>query len=112
MSIFGFLFGAYLIYRDLALKFIYTGYSISFQSSIFNAENINLNPTIMLIMIVILFIISFFYSNQIFRVMEQTHILRKDRILNGLIYMLIYLTLYPMVWFDAIYKIIKKEHKW
>lgn len=112
MSIFGFLFGAYLIYRDLALRSMYMSYSLSMQSSILHPENFNLNPTIMLIMIAILFTISYFYSSQVFRIMEQEHILKKERILNRLVYMIIYLTLYPSVWFDAIYRTIKKEHKW
>ncbi len=112
MSIIGFIFGAYILYRNITLNILYASQSISIKSSILRAENINTHPTIILIVVVILFILSFSYSTYLLKKMGQMHILKTRKVFNRLFYMLIYLTLYPVVWFDAIYRVIKKEHKW
>ena len=112
LSILGFIFGIYLMYRNIVSKFVYVDYSISLQSTLLRPENFNFNPTIILIMIAILFIISFSYTSYIYIKMEQKHILKFRKVFNRLFYMIIYLTFYPVVWFDAIYRVIKKEHKW
>lgn len=112
MSVIGFLFGSYIIYKQIAARALYTSYSFSLQSAILRAENINANPTIILIIVIILFVMSYSYSSYVFKKMEQKYILQPRKIFNRLFYMLIYLTLYPLIWFDAIYRIIKKERKW
>jgi len=112
LSIFGFIFGAYLIYRQIVSKTVYLGYSVSLESTILRPENMNFSPTIILIMIAILFVLSFSYTSYIYLRMGQKHILKARKVFNRLFYMIIYLTLYPVVWFDAIYRIIKKDRKW
>lgn len=112
MSLITFIFGAYLVFRQLSIGLMYTNYSVSMQNTLFRVENINFNPQIMIILLAVLFVISFFYGTMVFKLMEQHHILKKKRILNRFFYMLVYLTLYPLVWFDSIYRVIKGEHKW
>jgi len=112
MSIVSFIFGLYLVYRQIAIGALYTSYSASMQSTIFRVEALNSSPTVMLIMVAILFIISFGYSSWMFNIMGQEHITKKERILNRLFYMLVYLTLYPVVLFESIYRAIRREHKW
>lgn len=111
-SIFGFLFSLYIIIRNIFTNLLYTSYSISLQSSLIRMENVNTHPTIILILIATLFFLAFLYSSYIFRKTQQEHLVKVNKILNRLFYMIIYLTLSPLVWFDAIYRVIRKEHKW
>jgi cellulose synthase/poly-beta-1,6-N-acetylglucosamine synthase-like glycosyltransferase len=113
LSILGFIFGAYILFKNIFSGLSYTGYSISLRSSIFRMENLNTSPTILLILVSLLFILSFFYATYVFKKTGQKHIVKLSTIFNRLFYMLVYLTLTPAVWFDAIYRVIrKKEHKW
>lgn len=112
LSVFTFIFSLYLIYKQLALNILYLKYSASLQNTLFNTENLNFFPTIMLILVAILFVISFFYSTSIFIIMGQKHIIKKERILNRMVYMLLYLSFYPLVWFASFYRVIRKKRKW
>jgi len=113
MSVAAFILGIYLIYKDVAVALLTAGYSLSLQTTVFRLQNVNTHPTIMLIMVGILFIFSFLYSTYVFKVTKQTHIIKLSKIFNRLFYMLVYLTLYPLVWFDSIYRVIfEKKHKW
>lgn len=112
LSILGFLFTTYLLIKNFFLNVLSAGYSISLKTSLITVNNINTHPSIILIIVFILFVLSFFYSSYVFREMEQKHIVKFSKVFNRLFYMFIYLTLYPIVWFDAIYKMVRKEYKW
>ncbi len=111
-TIFGFLLALYILYRSFIFYIAYTEYSISLRNSIIRAENINAHPTIILILTLFLGVLSFLYTSYIFRRTEQKYLLKPSKIFNRLFYMLIYLPIYPIVWFEAIYRVITKKHKW
>lgn len=112
LSILGFIFTAYILFRNFFLNALSVGYSISLRTSLISTDNINTHPSIILIIVSILFVLAFLYSSYVFRKTEQEHIVKLNKVFNRLFYMLVYLTLYPVVWFDAIYRVIKKEYKW
>lgn len=112
LSIFSFIFSWFMLSKQAALNIMYAGYSASLQNTLFRTENLNFFPTIMLILVAILFVISFCYSTTVFIIMDQKHLIRKERLLNRLVYMLCYLTFYPVVWSGSISRVIRGKRKW
>ena len=112
LAIIAFIFSFFVLFRNIFIQLVYAGYSISLQSSLLRTDSLNFHPTIILILILILFFLSFFYTSYVFLITEQKHIIKPNKVFNRLFYMLFYLTCYPIVWFDVIYRIIKKDRRW
>lgn len=114
LSISVFLFGLYIISQKFILTYLSTRYSLFANTAIFRAQDINLHPSMLIFFTLVLFITAFIYSRYILTVLGK----RKgdwDEIRNlfkRLFYLLIYLTLYPLIWFSSIYRMIKGDYKW
>ena len=109
-----FIFGFYLITRALLSSFLSIAYSYTAQTALIRMQDLNLNPSILIFFTLILFITSWFYGRFVLRIMKNKDMGDQEfwKVFNRLFYMLIYLGLYPIVWFTSIYRIIKGDYGW
>ena len=114
LSIGVFLFGLYLIARAAVSTFFSAKYSYTANVAILRMQDLNLNPSILIFFTIILFTTSWFYSRFILRTMRDKDDDRQEfwKVFNRLFYLLVYLTLYPIIWFTAYYRIIKGDYRW
>jgi len=114
LSIFVFLFGAYLVSSKFILTFLSTRYNIISQNSLIHLQNINLHPSVLIFFTLILFITAFSYSQYILKVLggKKGEWEEVRNLFKRLFYLLVYLTLYPVIWFSSIYRMIKGDYRW
>ncbi len=112
LSIFAFLFSSYLVLKSLINRFLITSYSISNDVSIFHFQDFNFYPSVILFYLLVLFLCSIIYYNYILKKTKYTEKLSVKRFFNLVFYILVYLTLYPVIWFSSIYRYIKKDYRW
>jgi len=114
LSIFTFFLTVYILSRSFLLTFLSATYSIHAQTILFSMQEVNLTPPVMLFFIVILFVLGLVYTLYILTFFKTDQLgtggIRK--ILNSLFYLLIYLTIYPVVWIPSIYNSIIGRYKW
>jgi len=112
VSIIGFLFSVYVILKGLLTRFLVAGYSASSGVSLFHFEEMNLHPSVILFYMIILLSCSLIYYNYVLHKAKYDEKLTIKRFFNLLFYILVYLALYPTVWFNAIRRFIFKDYKW
>lgn len=109
-----FIFGFYLISKALLSALFSTKYSYITNTAILRMQDINLHPSILIFFTLILFVTAWIYNRFILKSMEGKDIEDQQfwKVFNRLFYILIYLALYPIVWFTAIYRIMKGDYRW
>ena len=112
ISIIAFLFSSYILLKEALTKILVTGYSISSDSPIFMLQDINLHPPVLLFYMIILFSCSIIYYNFILYETEYEEKLTLKRFFNMVFYILIYLAIYPVVWFASIYRFARRDVRW
>ena len=112
LSIATFIFSSYLITKSIITRALITGYSISTDSPIITLQEINLYPSVIIFYFVVLFTLSITYFWYILKITKYEKKTNLKKFFNLLFYTLLYLTLYPLVWFASIYRFIKKDYKW
>ena len=114
LSIFAFVFGFYLISKSFFSSYLSVRYSFLADTYIFSLQNLNLHPSILIFFIVILFSVAFIYIRYVLTILgnKKGEWGEVKNLFNRLFYLLVYLTLYPLIWFSAIYRIIKGDYRW
>lgn len=114
LSIGVFIFGVYIVSRKFLMTYLSAKYSYLANTYIFNLQDINLHPSVLIFFTVVIFVVSFTYSRHILKVLGKEKGEWDDvkKLFNRLFYLLVYLALYPLVWFSAIYRITKKDYRW
>ncbi len=112
LSLFAFIFSSYLLIKYILTRFLTVSYSISTQSSVFSFNELNLHPSVTIFYFVIMFSMSILYSNYILKTVKYEKNLSVGKFFNLLFYVLVYLTLYPLIWFVSIYRFVKKDYRW
>jgi biofilm PGA synthesis N-glycosyltransferase PgaC len=112
VSIFTFLFSIYLVTKSIIIQVMTLTKSAVYDSPIFNFENFIFNPSIIIFYLVILFIASMTLYHYILTITRYEDKLSIKRFFNMLFYLLIYGTLYPIVWFKSIQRYITKDYRW
>ena len=114
LSIGVFLFGVYIVSRKFIITYLSTKYSYLANTYIFSLQDINLHPSILIFFTVVIFTVSFTYSRYVLKVLGKEKGEWDDvkKLFNRLFYLLVYLALYPLVWFSAIYRITKRDYRW
>ena len=112
VSLVSFIFSMYLLLKAISAKTLSIGYSIALSSSIIHLQEINLSQPIMIFFLVILFICSTTYYHYVLQTARYEENLNLKRFLFLILYMLVYLALYPVVWFASIYKYVKGDFRW
>jgi len=112
LSIFTFIFSVYLLTKSLIVAGLTAAKSTAYDAPIFNFADFSYHPSILIFYLVVLFMASmgmYFYILKKTKYGEKASI---KRFFNMLFYLIIYGTLYPIVWFKSIYRYIVKDYKW
>jgi cellulose synthase/poly-beta-1,6-N-acetylglucosamine synthase-like glycosyltransferase len=114
LAIFVFVFSIILAFRSFRSIFYTVSLSNAANVPFIRPEDFFLNPSIIFFFMLILFITGWFYSKFILNIMKEKD--PKDqkfwKVFNRLFYVVVYLSLYPVVWFTAIYRMIKGDFNW
>ena len=112
MSLLTFTFSLYLIGRFLLLRFLTVSYSLATESAILTLEDINLNPSVIIFFFIVLFTLSTTYSWYVLTKTKYEQNINKKKFFNILFYTVLYLSVYPIVWFVSIYKFLINDKSW
>jgi cellulose synthase/poly-beta-1,6-N-acetylglucosamine synthase-like glycosyltransferase len=112
ISVFSILFSSYIIFNNLASNVVTAGYSISSNAPLVHFENINLNPSVLLFYLGILFFSSIFFYHYILTQSRFYERLTLKRFSQMAFYMIVYLSIYPIIWFHSIYRFLVKDVSW
>ena len=112
VSIFTFLFSTYLLTKSLITTALTTFKSTAYNAPIFNFAEFSYHPSILIFYLLILLVSSMTFYHYILSKTKHEDKLSIKRFFNMLFYLLVYGTLYPIVWFKAIYRYIIKDYKW
>jgi poly-beta-1,6-N-acetyl-D-glucosamine synthase len=112
LSIFTFIFSVYLILKSITTTILTTFKSTAYNAPIFDFADFTYHPSILIFFLIVLFISSMIFYHYILKKTRYEEKFSIKRFFNMLFYLLIYVTLYPIVWFKAIYRYIKKDYKW
>ena len=113
LSIATFLFSSYLILRVIFIRLLSTSYSLTVQTTVLTFRDINLYPSVILFYFAVLFILSTCYTLYVLKKTKFEANLNVQKFFFIIFYSVVYLTLYPIVWFASIYRFVKGgKHKW
>ncbi len=112
VSILAFLFSVYLISKAVITRTKVVTNSLEVNASLIHFENINLSPSVLLFYLAILFFCSIIYYNYILYKAKYEEKLSIARFFNMLFYILIYLSIYPTVWFSSIWRFVVGDNRW
>jgi len=112
ISLFGFLFSSYLVLRSLLNRFLVTTYSATTGAPLFQFQELNFYPSVLLFYLIVLFSASIIYYNYVLYKTKYDENLTPKRFFNLLLYILIYLSTYSIVWFNSIYRYMIGDNKW
>ncbi|MBU1051847.1 MAG: glycosyltransferase [Nanoarchaeota archaeon] len=112
MSLLTFIFSIYLVFKFLAVRFLTVGYSITTDSAIFKLQEINLYPSVIIFFFDVLFTLSTIYSWYVLNKTKYEQNITTKKFFNILFYTIVYLSVYPIVWFASIYKFARKDLTW
>ena len=112
VSIFTFLFSVYLVSKSLIMTALTTFKSTAYDAPIFNFAEFSYHPSILIFYLAVLFISSMTFYQYILKKTKYEEKFSIKRFFNVLFYLLIYGSLYPIVWFKAIHRYIIKDYRW
>jgi len=112
LSLATFIFSVYLLTKTLIVNILSDVYSIYGGVPIMVFDDFSFAPSAIFIYFVILFIISISYTYYSLKQTDPYRTLSNVTWKEFLFYILVYATLYPIVWFSAIYRFIIKDYKW
>jgi cellulose synthase/poly-beta-1,6-N-acetylglucosamine synthase-like glycosyltransferase len=112
LSVFGFAYSAYLLAKAILTRLVTVGYSVAAETTIFSVSTINLYPSVMIFYFIVLFLSSVLYYNYILRTTKFYAKLNIKKFFKLSFYMLVFLAFYPIIWFAAIYRYVRKDFAW
>ncbi|PIO07839.1 hypothetical protein COU59_02750 [Candidatus Pacearchaeota archaeon CG10_big_fil_rev_8_21_14_0_10_34_12] len=101
----------YRILRRIFYSYLLTNYSIAAQTSLIYLQEVNLNPSILNFLGVILFIFGMAFVFFALKFINN-HIREKERFFSVVFYSLVYILLRPIVLLVSFYKFLKGGYKW
>lgn len=112
VSIFTFLFSIYLLVKFFAVRTLTVSYSLSTDSAVFTLQELNYYPSVIVYFFVVMLTLSMTYSWYILTTTRYEEHLTTKKLFNLLFYILVYLTLYPLVWFASIWRYLRRDMRW
>ncbi|MBS3070923.1 glycosyltransferase [Candidatus Pacearchaeota archaeon] len=111
LGVFGLGIFFYRILRGFLSYYLTTNYSLASQTAIIVLQDINLNPSILNFLGIILFLlgVGFTYFSISF---INSHIKEKENFFSVVFYLLVYILLTPLVLIVAVYKLSRKKYSW
>src|SRR3989344_1669285 len=111
LGVFGLGIFFYRIFRRILFSYLSTKYSIAAQTAIIAIEDVNLNPSILNFLWVILFILGLlFIFFALKHVNEKTH--EKESFFSVIFYSLVYILLRPIVLIISLGKFLTGKYSW
>jgi len=101
----------YLVSTRFISNFFYTKYSIELGTSIITMNDLLITPSFLNYLGVILFVVGGFFAILVLFIMKSK-ILVKQNIFNLLVYLVVYLSVYPFIMITAIYHFIRGTGTW
>ena len=111
LGTFGLALFGYRILRRLVSSYLSTRYSVAAQTAILVLEDINLNPSVLNFLGIILFILGLAFVFFALRFVNK-HISEKESFFSVIFYLLIYILLRPIVLIVSLYKFIRGKYSW
>ncbi len=109
-----FIFSTYILSKNLFQTYLSTKYSYMANTYLFSLNEVTLHMSVLIYFAVLLFLISFFFFTYILRIMTGGGKDWKDikNLFNRLFYLLVFLGIYPIVWFVSFYRLMKGDFSW
>jgi len=101
----------YLITTRIISNYIFTKYSINVGTPLITMNDLHVTASFLNYLGIILFLVGGVFLVLVLFVIRR-ELLKKQNFFNLLVYLLIYLSIYPFIMISAIYKFIKRDYKW
>ncbi len=105
-------FSVYVILKEFISWIFFLFYAVSSKTPIINLSMINLNPTVLMFYYIGIFSAAFTFLWFIFKFTKQEKKFTIQKFFNIVYYSTIYIAIYSLIWFPAIYRYIKKDFRW
>ncbi len=111
LGLFGLGMFIYLSFKRIIIKFLVTKYSIYGGTTLIRLQDLTLNPTVLNFFGFVLFMWSFIFILIGLNIMNMKG--RKEtNTFNILFYMVVYLSIYPIIMITSLYKYLRGKYSW
>ena len=111
LGLFGLGLFGYLVSRRILVGYLSTKYSLYASTTILRFQDLTFSPSVLNFFGAVLFILSLFFTILGISVLSEKKF-RNKNLLNILFYMIVYLSLYPLIMVTALYKLISGKYSW
>lgn len=111
LGLLGLLIFVYLIMRKLLLKYLFTKYSLYAGTTILRLQDLSFNPTVLNYFGIVMFVVGLIYTIMGLVIMDEWKLEHRN-VLNILFYMLVYLSLYPSIMVNGLYRLWRRKLSW
>lgn len=105
-------FSAFVISKRIFSSLAFLFYAISSEAPLINLSVINFNPTILLFYYIGIFSAAFVFSWSILKFTKHEKKLTIRKFFNIVFYSTIYIAMYSLIWFPAIYRYMRRDFRW
>ena len=102
----------YLIARRFILTFFTAEYAMAASVSPIALNELSITPSVLNFFGVAFFALGLFFTYFAIMSVGESHVLRKRNLFNLLFYLIVYLTIYPLIMVTSVYKYIKRDIGW
>jgi len=113
LGIFGLGLLTYRVSRYLMIQYLSTNYSIEAQTAILRINDISFAPSILFFFGITLLTLNIIFNlNALAHSRKEPEHFKRENIFDLIIYMFVYLLLYPIVLIASLYKFLRKDYSW
>lgn len=111
LGTFGLIFLSYRVFLRIFSYYLSTHYSLQAQTTIFTMSDVNLNPSLLNFLGIILFLLGLLFAYFALRYIDK-RIHEKESFFSVLFYSLVYIVLRPVVLVVSLYKFARGKYSW
>ncbi len=111
LGVFGLGIFAYRVLRRFFYSYLLANYSIAAQTSFLSLQDVNLSPSILNFLGVILFVLGLLFVFFALRFVNR-HVREKESFFSVIFYSLVYILLRPLVLMVSLYKFFRGRYSW